>query len=208
MTNTLRLLTTLVTFLTGLVAPIATPATDDQTFPAVVTVGFTVAEQDAVTRTVGLFAEAGLQLPPVSIRRHDDAAGCNGHEGLHRIDGDASVLDVCTASRGEWEQRTILHELTHAWAFHYLTPEHKEAFRQLRGWEHWLDYNQAEWKDNGTEQAAEIMVWALSDHAVQVMKIDDSSCADLHDGYVALTGLEPLHGYTDRCDSTTTVRVS
>lgn len=112
MTNTLRLLTTLATFLTGLVAPIATPATGDQTAATIVTVGFTVAEQDAVMRTVALFAEAGLQLPPVTIRRPDDAAGCNGHEGLHRIDGDGSVLDICTESRGEWQQRTILHELT------------------------------------------------------------------------------------------------
>jgi hypothetical protein len=207
MTNTLRLMTAIATFVTGPLAPNQTSAFDHQPAPAVVTVGMTTDEQDAVARTVALFAEAGLQLPTLTIRRHHDMAGCNGHEGLHRIDGEASMIDICTTTSGESEQRTILHELSHAWAFHYLTPEHKEAFKQLRGWEHWLDYDSAEWEDNGAEQAAEIMVWALSDHPVQVIKIDGNTCAALHDGYSALTGLEPLHGYTDRCDPTSHVRV-
>jgi hypothetical protein len=209
MTNSLRLLTTLATFVIGSAAPIDTHDTTDETRPAVVTLGMTVAEQAAVKRDIALFVEAGLPLPPVTIRRHNSMAGCNGHEGLHRVDGEASVIDICTSSSGEWEERTILHELSHAWAFHYLTLEHREAFKQVRGWEHWLDYDVAEWKDNGSEQAAEIMVWGLSDHPVQVVKIGANTCADLHAGYVALTGLEPLHGYTDRCDAPTThVRLS
>lgn len=209
MTNSLRLLTALATFLSGFAAPIDIPTANDQTRPPVETLGMTVAEQAAVTRDIALFAEAGLPLPPVTIRRHHSEVGCNGHEGLHRLDGEASVIDICTSSSGQWEERTILHELSHAWAFHYLTPEHREAFKQVRGWEHWLDYDNAEWRDNGSEQAAEIMVWALSDHPVQVIKVDAHTCADLHAGYVALTGLEPLHGFTELCVAPTTqVRVS
>ena len=115
------------------------------------------------------------------------------------MDGDASVIDICTSSSGQWEERIILHERSHAWSFHYLTPEHREAFKQVRDWEHWLDYDNAAWKEIGSEQAAEIMVWALSDHPVQMMKIGGDPCADLLAAYVALTGLEPLHGFTHRC---------
>ena len=64
----------------------------------------------------------------------------------------------------------------------------------MRGWNSWLDDDQA-WE----EQAAEIIVWALSDQPVLVFKIDQNSCDELHDGYVALTGLDPLHGYTKFC---------
>jgi hypothetical protein len=197
MTNPLRLLTALATFLVGVTAPIDGSAANEETRSVVVTVDMTVDEQATVMRDIALFVEAGLQLPPVTIRRHRSLEGCNGHEGLHRVDGEASVIDICTQSIGQWEERTILHELSHAWAFHYLTPEHREEFKKVRGWEHWLDYDDAEWKENGAEQAAEIMVWALSDRPV--MKIDDTTCADLYAGYVALTGLEPLHGSTRPC---------
>ncbi len=103
-----------------------------------------------------------------------------------------------TEDNVEWTGRTITHELGHAWSFHFLTAAHRDAFQQVRGWDHWLD-SENEWEDSGAEQAAEIIVWAVSDHAVPVVKIDDNSCADLLAGYEALTGLAP-HGYTDLCD--------
>ena len=208
MNNMLRLITAITTFFTGVLVPSETTATDNQTTPVVQLSGMSADEEAAAYRMVALFADAGLELPPVTIRRHDDTVACNGHDGLHHIVGDHSELDICTVETGDVETRVILHELTHAWAFHYLTPEHKEAFKQLRGWDYWLDYNHAEWKENGTEQAAEIMVWALSDKPVHVNQIDQNSCAELQAGYVALTGLEPLHGLTDRCDDVVNVHRS
>jgi hypothetical protein len=208
MSNTFRLITAIATLLTAALAPHEAIASAIHAHPAVVLVGMSPAESDAAYRTVALFAEAGLELPPVTIRRHQDAAACNAHDGLHHTDGDRSVIDICTVETDDAETRVILHELTHAWGFHYLTPEHKAAFKRLRGWEYWLDYNHAEWKDNGAEQAAEIMVWALSDEPIQVNRIDQNSCAQLHDGYVALTGLEPLHGYTDRCHDVVNIQRS
>jgi hypothetical protein len=208
MSSTIRLITAIATFFTTAVVPHEATASDSDAHPAVVLIGLSPAESDAAYRTVALFAAAGLPLPPVTIRRHQDAAACNAHDGLHHTDGNRSLIDICTADGGNSEERVILHELTHAWAFHYLTPEHKAAFKQLRGWEYWLDYNHAEWKDNGAEQAAEIMVWALSDEPIQVNRIDQNSCAQLHDGYVALTNLEPLHGYTDRCDEVVNIQRS
>jgi hypothetical protein len=164
-----------------------------------VTIDMSASEREIALRAAESFDEAGLQLPPVVIHRFHNKAGCNDNDGLYRIHGGHGEVDICTTDGAEWQQRLMIHELAHAWSLSYLTPAHKEMFRQLRGWKHWLDYNHADWKDNGAEQAAEIIVWGLSDHAVPVMRIDHHSCAELHDGYVALTGLEPLHGYTGRC---------
>ena len=207
MFNTLRLLTTTTLILTG-VLPVGEPAsTTPQPDPAVVLVGMSPAEEETATHAVALFADAGLELPHVAIRRHHDTEGCNGHEGLHRVSGTSSVIDICTEDNLDWTGRTIIHELGHAWSFHNLTAAHRDAFQQVRGWDQWLDGDNA-WEDNGAEQAAEVIVWALSDHAVPVVKIDQNSCSDLLAGYVALTGLAPLHGYTDLCDDSTVVRVS
>jgi len=123
------------------------------------------------------------------------------------VSGATSVIDICTGSDPAYTGRTILHELGHAWSWHNLTPEHRDAFQQLRGWTQWLDADLA-WEQNGAEQAAEIIVWALSDHPVPVVKIADNTCADLLAGYVALTGLTPLHGYTSLCEEHTTSHVS
>ena len=206
MTNALRFLTAIATLFTGVLAPRNTADAGDQTPTSIEMIGMTTDEQAAAQRDVALFAQAGLPLPPVVIRRHHDTVACHGHEGLHHTDGSRSVIDICTKDSGVWEARVLLHELTHAWAFHFLTPENKAAFKNLRGWQYWLEYDHATWEENGAEQAAEIMVWALSDHAVPVMRIDHISCADLHAGYVALTGLEPLHGITTSCRSRTNVR--
>jgi hypothetical protein len=208
MSNALRFLTAIATVFTGAVVPHETAVSGALPTASVEMIGMTTDEQAAARRDIELFAEAGLPLPPVVIRRHHDRAACNGSEGLHRINGDRSVIDICTSESGTWEARTLLHELTHAWAFHYLTPEHKVAFQKVRGWKYWLDYKHAAWEDNGAEQAAEIMVWGLSDHAVPVTKIDQNTCSQLRAGYVALTGLEPLHGYTAYCDGRTNVRIS
>ena len=166
--------------------------------------GMTSAERRATDETLSLFAQAGLPLPLLEIRRHHDDDHCNGYEGLHRRVGGRSVIDVCTVSSGEHEQRMILHELGHAWSEHFLTDVRRQAFQAMRGWTYWLDYRLAEWQDNGAEQAAEIVAWALSDRPTPVIRIGANSCEDLHDGYVALTGREPLHGHTQRCGPSVT----
>jgi hypothetical protein len=174
-------------------------ATDQPPAPRVVMTGMTPAERRATGETLSLFAQAGLALPSLEIRRHHDAEPCDGYEGLHRRHNAHSVIDICTATSGGYEQRMILHELGHAWTEHFLTDANKQAFQDLRGWTYWLDYRHADWEDNGAEQAAEIIAWALSEDPTPVIRIRPNGCEDLHDGYVALTGREPLHGHTQRC---------
>ena len=77
----------------------------------------------------------------------------------------------------------VLHELAHAWSTIGLPVERRHAFQVLRGWEHWSDYDLAEWRDNGTEQAAEIIAWGVSDKAAPTVQIGNDSCAELRTGY-------------------------
>lgn len=38
----------------------------------------------------------------------------------------------------------MLHEMAHAWASHYMTNAHRQAFRNVRHWKYWLDDQKAE----------------------------------------------------------------
>lgn len=199
MRNSIRLITATVALsIAGWSIPsFAKPVAAD---PNISFTGFTTAERVWAVEAIDLFRQGGLPLPRLSIIRHHDRKACHGFEGLHTTSGRRSVIDLCAEGADAYVQRVLIHELGHAWSFHYLSDEHRSAFQAVRGWTVWIDYTRAEWEDNGAEQAAEIILWGLSDHAVPVLKIDHHTCADLKAGYVALTGLQPLHGYTNLCD--------
>jgi len=149
---------------------------------------------------VALFDEADLELPPVRFTSSGgDTSICHGRPGVHQqIDG-VSVITLCTTDPSSATQTMLLHETAHSWASLSLTEDHKNDFQQLRGWEHWRDYEAAEWHENGTEQAAEIMVWGLIDRPIRIVRIYQNTCNDLDAGYRALTGETPLHGFEDMC---------
>lgn len=154
----------------------------------------------AAVWAVELFDEAGLRLPSVRYVFHGDSPErCAGRPGLrHAVDG-VEVIDICTSEMSNATQGLILHETAHAWIEHNLTLERKAAFQKLRGWTYWRNYDAARWHENGTEQAAEIMVWGLIDRPLAMVRIDQNSCDELEAGYVTLTGREPLHGFRDAC---------
>ena len=154
---------------------------------------------DVVNHAVELFGDAGLRLPPLVITASDDDGPCGGTYGVHRRHAWGSEIMLCSARTDEWFRRVVLHELAHAWSEFGLTAERREAFRLLRDWDHWMNYELAEWRDNGAEQAAEVIAWGVSDRAAPTVQIAEDSCADLRTGYVTLTGVEPPHGITSLC---------
>ena len=156
-------------------------------------------QSQVVTRSVALYRDAGLVLPPLMVSGSRDDASCGGRSGLHRRTALGSEIMLCSSRADDWFRRVVLHELAHAWSEVGLTVERREAFRELRGWEHWLNYELAEWRDNGAEQAAEVIAWGVSDKAAPTVQIADDSCPELRSGYVALTGVEPLNGLTLLC---------
>ena len=154
---------------------------------------------DVVTHAVALFGDAGLRLPPLVMSASEDDAPCSGRYGVHRRHEWGSEIMLCSARADDWFRRVVLHELAHAWSEFGLVAERREAFRLLRGWDHWMNYEVAKWRDNGAEQAAEVIAWGVSDRAAPTVQIADDGCTDLHTGYVTLTGVEPPHGLTSLC---------
>jgi hypothetical protein len=153
-----------------------------------------------ISWSADLFASAELTLPPMRFVHHgDDVASCAGRIGKHEEVESTHVVDLCTVDANWPTQLMILHEAAHAWVDRHLTDERKQAFRELRGWTHWRNYEEAAWHENGTEQAAEIMVWGLVDRPMAMVRISGNSCAELEAGYVTLTGTAPLHGFRDKC---------
>ena len=168
--------------------------------PRVQLIDLSPAQSDVVNEAVALFADAGLVLPGLIVRGSSDDEVCGGRDGRHRSLEGWSEIDLCTREASAWERRVVLHELAHAWSSHGLTEERKAAFQALRGWTYWEAYDHAEWRDNGTEQAAEIVAWGVNDHAAPTVQIGHSTCAELRTGYLTLTGSQPRHGLTSLCD--------
>ena len=190
---------------TGQMAPPASSEIDveeaaEATVPTLELVNMPAAFADMAWWAIDLFDRAGLELPPLRYVHHDgDRTACRGRDGLHHeIDG-VSVIELCATDPAFAVRVMVLHETAHAWADHSLTDERKLAFQELRGWEHWRNYQAADWHENGTEQAAEIIVWGLIDRPIGMIRIDQNSCDELSAGYQTLTGTTPLHGYRDHC---------
>jgi hypothetical protein len=146
------------------------------------------------------FDQAGLELPPLRFVYHEgDRTPCLGRDGLHHSVDDVNIIEICATDPSFPIRVMILHETAHAWVHHSLTPERKAAFRELRGWEHWRNYGEAAWHENGTEQAAEIMVWGLIDRPIRIVRILQNDCDQLDTGYRTLTTSEPLNRFRDFC---------
>ena len=149
---------------------------------------------------IDLFHQAELELPPLRYGFHgDNPAPCADRPGLHHVINGVNVIEICTSEMTSPMQGMLLHETAHAWIDHNLTDERKAAFQQLRGWTYWRDYDAAAWHENGTEQAAEIMVWGLIDRPLEMVRINQNSCEELDAGYRTLTGQAPPNRYSDAC---------
>ncbi len=180
------------------VAPSVLPA--EQLEPALVMVDMPEDLQEMAEWAVDLFDQADLDLPRLRFVHHLGATEpCRGRPGLHRVVDDVSVIEICATEADKPTRVMVLHETAHAWAAHDLAPERKSDFQQVRGWTHWRDYEAAPWHENGTEQAAEIMVWGLIDEPLKMARIYQTSCDELEAGYLALTGTAPLNGFRDLC---------
>ncbi len=88
---------------------------------------------DVADWAVGLFEEAGLDLPPIRFVHHGGATEpCQGRAGTHREIEGVSVIDICATEVGRPVQVMVLHETAHAWTAATLIPEPKLAFQELR----------------------------------------------------------------------------
>jgi len=182
--NTVIALTSVLTF--GFVAPNEEQPDRALSDPAELVELVDVPEEfaDLARWAVDLFEEAGLHLPPVRFVYHgDDRAPCGGWRGVHRHDEGNSTIGICSSDPGNVTAVNILHEIAHAWAAHDLSNERKADFQSIRGWTYWRNHEAAKWHENGSEQAAEMILWGLIDRPVGIITINDHSCDDLDAGY-------------------------
>lgn len=168
------------------------------------------AQEELVEFGLGRFAGQGLGLPEVNIDFRPSSLDCQGHKGLylHRT----RTLRMCSL-----DKKTMLHELAHAWARHNLTVAEMESFTRYRGLATWNDSSDP-WKERATEHAAEIIAWALMDRPVhlrltvhadhecqrpefRLLTIEDSTVEELYDGFLLLTGVEPIFRTPSEFDS-------
>jgi hypothetical protein len=179
---------------TALVGRLAEP--DEASYSAN---GFSHAQAALIEWAISLYADAGLELPPLEFVRHPTREPCRGARGLYTGDRSPATIRICTPEAGPFAEVLVLHEIAHAWDGSALTDRRRAAFLELRDLDEWWDDGSAHWHTYGAEQAAQVIVWGLIDRPIRIATIPDSSCVDLRTGYIVLTGRPPLHGYTDLC---------
>jgi len=148
-----------------------------------------------ILRAVGRFASAGLELPDLTFVVFDSTIDCDASSGYYFAS--SRTLHIC-----KLDDKTVLHELAHAWAGHTLTDAQKTSFAEFRGADGWNNADD-KWKDRATEQAAETIAWALADEERTVawvledgtatrrlLTIDNSTPEQLAESYRQLTGMD------------------
>ena len=155
-------------------------------------------EQNEVIRaSLDLFKDAGLRLPGIDFVGYDDTSMCHDRTGLAIRTERRTEIRLCSRDIGLREKRVVIHEMAHAWDHHMLDEAGREALMDIRTVTGWRE---GEWHERGAEQAAEIILWGVIDQPIRIIHINENSCQELHDGYVALTGVEPPHEHTELCD--------
>jgi hypothetical protein len=153
--------------------------------------GRTVEEQELVSWAYARFELVGMELPSVDISFHDDTDACGGVHGRFRGSGDDRKVLVCVRDAGTFatrleRQRTLVHELAHAWDHANLDDEARRHLLPVVDAHGWYAAD-ADWDERGVERFAETIVWGLYDQLRRPVLID-VSCAELHADFRVITG--------------------
>ena len=162
----------------------AAPAPQPLTFT-----GADANDEAAVDWALHRFRTAGLrELPPLEVHVHRSREACNGGLGLYYM----NRIDLCTKDSSEpYARKYALHEIAHAWADVNVDPGVMRRFMDVRGVGTWND-KRVPWKERGTEQAAEIITWALGDGEIGPQLPEPLEAGTLAELYELLTGRAPI----------------
>lgn len=144
------------------------------------------------------FELAGLELP--DLRVEFKTAGCRSR-GLYNRN--TQTIEIC-----DGRKMTLLHELAHAWD-HFATFD-RDGFLALRELEFYFGPAGTAAADQGVEHIAEIVAWGLMDENTAVPGpaypsqpvaeyqprlpgLPNSGIDPLHEAFVFLTQVDPLH---------------
>jgi hypothetical protein len=156
-------------------------------------------ERAVMDWAVARYAEAGLIIPELEV---SFPVTCDG-KGARYLVGQARI-EICRLSRVN-----ALHELAHAWDDAGDIAD-RARFMADRDVDHWMVQVDRPSVESGGEQLAQIIAWGLMDidttvaqptysgqpreeQPRQIPGLPSSSVAELHEAFVSLTGIVPLH---------------
>ena len=151
--------------------------------------GATIAEERAIDWSIRRYREAGLDgMPDLDVYVHGSDEECNGGIGLYH----AGRIDLCTkASSDPYQRKFALHEMAHGWIEDNVSGAVLDRFMDIRGIAAWNDRS-FDWKQRGTEQAAEIVTWGLGEGEIAPLLPEATDAPTLTHLYELLTGREPI----------------
>ncbi len=151
--------------------------------------GANAAEECAIDWSIRRYRDAGLDgLPDLDVYVHTTHEECNGGIGLYH----AGRIDLCTRESSEpYQRKFALHEMAHGWIETNVDGAILDRFMDIRGIVAWND-GSYDWKQRGTEQAAEIVTWGIGDGEVSPLLPEAVDTPTLARLYELLTGREPI----------------
>jgi hypothetical protein len=151
--------------------------------------GANAAEERAIDWSIRRYRQAGLDgMPDLEVYLHDSEAGCRGGIGYYL----AGRIDLCTKASSEpYQRKFALHEMAHGWIETNVDGAVLDRFMQVRGIAAWNDRS-FDWKQRGTEQAAEIVTWGLGEGEISPLLPEALDAPALARLYELLTGREPI----------------
>ena len=152
--------------------------------------GANAAEERVIDWSLRRYREAGLDgMPDLEVYLHRSQEGCRNGIGYYL----AGRIDLCTKASSEpYQRKHALHEIAHAWTEANIDTAILERFMDIRGIAAWNDRS-FDWKQRGTEQAAEIIAWGLGE-GVSPWLPDQPEDRELADLFELLTGRQPING--------------
>jgi len=119
----------------------------------------TAAQLQVLEAAIETFEAAGLELPAIEVRFHEDTAPCKGHGGLYRASEDPSQRDTITMCNDK--KLLLFHELAHAWERRALDDHHRDHLTEAWDLPTWRDHD-FDWKERATERAAHTIAFTLT----------------------------------------------
>jgi hypothetical protein len=143
------------------------------------------AEQvENVAAALELFAEAGLELPPIDVYLHADDEGCDENLGLYTPGSEIDRIDVCTD-----RLFITLHEFAHAWENRSAKDEDRQELLDGLELEAWTG-GDVHYRKRGIEAAANLIAWGLI--APSAAESGLSPDTDRLDLFASFTGVAAL----------------
>ena len=152
--------------------------------------GANATQERAIDWSIRRYREAGLAgMPDLEVFLHRTHEECNGGIGLYH----AGRIDLCTTESSEpYQRKFALHEMAHGWIETNVDRAVLDRFMDVRAIDAWNDRTADDWKDRGTEQAAEIVAWGLGEGEIAPLLPHPTADHELAGLFELLTGREPI----------------